>query len=120
MATTLYLDTAKLGKMSPRAQTANIASTKLAGEVGCSVRFEDLLHRGFRAWKASLQRRFSGLAGWQGLSGLKSSLRALTGAQPELPVLLANRTAELMRLSARLLFRKCKRVKWTPSSGHNQ
>src|SRR5713101_1691644 len=110
MTTTLYLDTARLGRMLPQAQAANIAFTNLAGEVGCSVRFEDLLYRGFDAWEASLQQRYGGLSSWQGLSGLKESLRALTGAGPKLPVFLASRTAELMRLSARLLFRKCKRV----------
>jgi len=110
MATTLYLDTARLGKMSPRAQAANMAFTSLAGEVGCSVRFDELLYRGFSAWDACLQKRFRGLSDWRGLFGLKASLRALTGALPGLPVLLANRTAELMRLAARLLFRRCKRV----------
>ncbi len=106
MATTLYLDTARLGRMSPQAQAANIAFTRLAGEVACSVRFEDLLYRGFDAWDAFLQERYLGLSDWHGLSRLKDSLRALTGAPCELPVFLASRTAELMRLSARLLFRK--------------
>ncbi len=110
MATTLYLDTARLGRMSPRAQAANTAFTSLAGAVGCSVRFEDLLYGGFQAWEPSLRRRYNGLSSWQGLSALKESLRALSGAGLELPVFLASRTAELMRLSARLLFRKCKRV----------
>src|SRR5262245_61044559 len=100
MATTLYLDTARLGRMSPRAQAANLALTRLAGKVGGSVRFDDLLYQGFHAWNASLQRRYHGLSDWRGLSRLKASLRAPTGALPELPVLLANRTAELMRLAA--------------------
>lgn len=67
MATTLYLDTARLGRMSPRAQAADMAFTRLAGEVGCSARFDDLLYRGFRAWDASLQSRFRGLSDWRGI-----------------------------------------------------
>jgi hypothetical protein len=110
MAKTLYLDTARMGRMSPRAQRASAALTKLAGEVGCSVRFEDLLYRGYDNWKVSLQRRYTGLSDWQGLSCLKDSVRALTGAPSNLPVLLANRSAELMRLAAKVLFRKCRKV----------
>jgi hypothetical protein len=110
MATTLYLDTARLGRMSPRAQAASAALLKLATDVGCSVQFEDLLYRGFQAWDPALQQSYRGLSNWQGLYALKDSLQALTGAQPKLPVFLANRTAELMRLAARLLFRRCKRV----------
>ncbi len=110
MARTLYLDTARLGKMLPQAQAASIAYTKLAGELGCSVRFEDLLYGGFQAWEPSLRRRYNGLSAWRGLSALRNSLRALTRAGKELPVFLASRSAELMRLSARLLFRKCRKV----------
>ena len=110
MATTLYLDTARLGRMSTRAQAASSTFSNLAGELGCSVQFEDLLYGGFQEWEPSLQQRFSGLSDWKGLSGLKQSLRALTCTRREFPVFLASRTAELMRLAARLLFRKCKNV----------
>jgi selenocysteine lyase/cysteine desulfurase len=110
MARTLYLDTARLGRMLPQAQAASISYMSLAGEIGCSVRFEDLLYEGFQAWDHSLRRHYNGLSAWQGLSTLKDSLRALTGAGRHLPVFLASRSAELMRLSARLLFRKCRKV----------
>src|SRR5262249_28384801 len=99
-----------LGRMAPEAQEASIAYTTLAGELGCSVRFEDLLYGGFQAWQSSLRRRYIGLSAWQGLRELKESLRALTGAGPELPVFLSSRTAEVMRLAARLLFRKRRKV----------
>ena len=39
-----------------------------------------------------------------------STLRALTGTEPETEVFLAQRSAQLMRLAARALFRRCKRV----------
>jgi hypothetical protein len=50
------------------------------------------------------------LAGWRGVGALKASLQALAGGQPGLPVLLAARSAALMRLAARLLFHPCRRV----------
>jgi hypothetical protein len=110
METNLYLDTARLGRMSPRAQASSVAYAALVGEVGCSVQFENLLYRGFNTWDSSFQKRYRGLSDWQGLSELKESLRAIAGAKPDAPIFLASRTTELMRLSARLLFRTCRKV----------
>ena len=57
-----------------------------------------------------MQARYPGLSGWRGIGGLKESLRLLAGSLPDLPVLLANRSAQLMKLAGRLLFQSCRNV----------
>ncbi|MBX9625664.1 MAG: hypothetical protein K2X82_17820 [Gemmataceae bacterium] len=110
MTDSLYLDTARLGLMSPGARRASHDLARLAGAEGGSPRFDRLLRHGAGAWPADLRRRYPGLAGWQGVGRLKESLRTLAGSPPDLPVLLANRSAELVRLAARLLFLRSRTV----------
>jgi selenocysteine lyase/cysteine desulfurase len=106
MTTALYLDTARLGRMTPRAQQALCAFGRLCGKEGGSAGFEDLLRHGSDAWRA----RYPGLRDWTGVAGLQRSLLALTNLPPGTSVLLAHRSAQLMRLAARVLFRRCTRV----------
>jgi selenocysteine lyase/cysteine desulfurase len=108
--TLLYLDTARLGRMAPRAQLAHLDFARLAGDEGGSLVFERFLREGVGAWSAAATARYPGLACWRGVGPLKESLRLLAGGQPELPVLLASRSAELMRFAARLLCRSCGNV----------
>ena len=111
MPTRLYLDTARLGLASSSAQRAHRDFARLAGEEGLALYSSRLLWYGFNAWPASLQSRYSGLRHWNGVHDLKDSLRGLAGlGSDEQPVLLASRTAQLMRLAARLLFSQCRRV----------
>lgn len=106
----LYLDTARLGQMSPRARRAMCAFTRLVAEEPCSSRFDDFLERGFTAWPRPLQERYEALSDWEGIAGLKQSLRRRAEQGEEFPVFLANRSSQLMRLAARLLFQRCRRV----------
>ncbi len=108
--TQLYLDTARLGRMSSRAEQAQLDFTRMAGEQGASLFFERFLQDGSDSWPASVRSRFPGLTGWQGVTALKESLRTLAGSDPALPVLTANRSAQLMKFAARLLFRRCGNV----------
>ena len=45
----LYLDTARLGRMSPRAQRAQFDFVRLAVEEGCTLYWERFLRHGFAA-----------------------------------------------------------------------
>lgn len=110
MTDSLYLDTARLGLMSPGARRALCDHARLGGDEGGSSRFDRFLRHGTEAWPAHLRSRYPGLAGWRGVGALKQSLRTLVGSPPDLPVLLANRSAELMRLAARLLFLRSRTV----------
>jgi hypothetical protein len=106
----LYLDTARLGRMSPGAQEAHRHFIRLAGEEAGSLSFEQFLRWGAQSWPDELRSRYAGLADWQGISALKQSLRRLAGVLPDLPLLLGGRSAQLMKFAARLLFHPCENV----------
>ena len=106
----LYLDTARLGLMSPNAQLAAGDFVRLASEGAFTLYFDRFLSAGAKCWPDGWLTKYSGLARWPGVAGLKASLRAKAGIDADLPVLLASRSAWLMQYSARLLFHKCERV----------
>ena len=106
----LYLDTARLGRMSPGARGAHRDYAELAGTEGCSAYFERFVRYGLAACPAGMRERYPGLAPWRGIAELKQALRVLAGHRPDLPVLLAHRSAQLMKLAAGLLFRPCRNV----------
>lgn len=110
MSGLLYLDTARLGLMIKGAQRAHRDFARLAGEVGCTLYFEQFLRAGNRSLPKSLQRRYPGLESWKGPFALKNSLRRVVSASTNLPLLLANRSAQLMKFAARLLFHPCESV----------
>ena len=107
MPTDLYLDTARFGLMVPAAQRAQVDFARVCGEEGGSAHIDELLRGGSEAWPARMRQRYPGLADWHGTPRLKELLARLAGAPPRTPVLLANRSAALMKLAARALFRRC-------------
>ena len=110
MSRQLYLDTARLGQMSPRARSLHLHFVRLASEEAGSLHFDDFLRHGFESWPPHLRRRYPGLALWQGLSELKARLKNLAGARITSRLLVANRSAELMAFAARRLFERCQNV----------
>jgi hypothetical protein len=106
----LYLDTARLGRMSPTARHAHRDFVEMAGEEGASLHFERFLRSGFDAFPQEAHSRYPGLATWRGMGSFAQSLRTLAGSRPDLPVLVANRSAQLMKFAARLLCHPCRRV----------
>lgn len=108
--TQLYLDTAKLGRMSPSARCAHDDLSRLASDEAGSPFFDRFLRDGAGDWTASLAARYPGLAGWRGVGRLKDQLRKLVGTKVDHPILLASRSAQLMKLAARLFFGPCHNV----------
>lgn len=106
----LYLDTARLGRMSPGAAAANRDFVALAGDEGGGLYFDRFLANGFRECPDSFPTRYPGLANWRGVGGLKADLRLLAGCATDSPLLLASRSTALMRFAARLLFHSCRNV----------
>lgn len=106
----LYLDTARLGKMSPRACNASIDLTRYASEHGCDPEFSKLLRHGFSAWPEHLQCRYPGLAHWNAVHDFKRDLKLLGSAHTGSDVLLASRSASLMSLAGKLFTGTCSRV----------
>ena len=62
MPSTLYLDAARMGQMTPSAQWALHDFVRVAGEVGCTLYFERFFKDGFSAWPAKLSNAISGTA----------------------------------------------------------
>ncbi len=106
----LYLDTARLGRMTPAAKEAQLDFVRLAAEEPSSLYFEQFLRDGFAAWPAVYQRRYRGLATWSGVAGLKQSFQWLANVPRDWPVLLASRSLALVKLATRWMFRVCRHV----------
>lgn len=112
----LYLDTARLGQMSPAAKDAQIDFVRLSAEEPSSLYFEEFLRHGFHAWPSSYQNRFPGLHTWNGVAGLKQSIRHLAGAPNDWQVLLASRSMSVVQLATSCMFRVCRNVLTTDLS----
>jgi hypothetical protein len=110
MTTSLYLDTARLGRMCPDAQAADQDFAQLASEEGCTLYFEHFLRWGYTALPPSLAHRYSGLSHWAGVPAFKNDLKTVVGLPRERMTLIANRSAQLVRLAARLLCLRCQNI----------
>ena len=110
MSRALYLDTARLGLMSPSAQHLQNSFARLAGDPHGLLYFSEFLSHGAQACPADWNLRFPGLANWRGVKGLTQSVRELTGASQTAQVLFASRSATLMHLAATQLADSCQRV----------
>lgn len=104
MASRLYLDTARLGLMRAGVQRFYQDFVRFSGEEGCTLYWEDFLRFGWNSWPDSLKKQYPHLSSWNGVSECKASLRRLVGAASNTPVILANRSSQLMKLAANLLF----------------
>lgn len=110
MLSRLYLDTARLGRMCPEAQAADQDFARFASEEGCSLYFEHFLRSGYTALPRSLARQYSGLSFWAGVRGFKNDLKSALLLPRERHVFIANRSAQLVRLAARLLASRCENI----------
>lgn len=111
----LYLDTARLGQMTPAAKRAQLDFVRLTAEEPSSLYFERFLREGFASWPSAYQRRFPGLDTWSGMMGLASSLRRLLQSTDG-EVVLASRSLALVQMAARSLFRTCRNLLTTDLS----
>lgn len=106
----LYLDTARMGQMTPGAQAAHQDFARLVGSMGASVPVERLLREGYGASRGLLDGLYPGLEPWEGIASFKKSLRQQAGLEDDLPVLVSSRSAVLMQFAARQLWQRCRMV----------
>jgi selenocysteine lyase/cysteine desulfurase len=106
----LYLDTARLGRVSPGAAAALRDFVALAGDEGGGLYFDRFLAGGLTNCPAPFAARYPGLATWHGVGQLKTALRSLADDAADLPTVLASRSASLVRFAARLLFHPCRNI----------
>lgn len=110
LSETLYLDTARLGLMSPTAQRLHNSFARFAGDPHGLLYFRDFLSHGNEGCPSACPTKLLGLDAWRGLSGLTRSIRILTGAPSRAEVLFASRSATLMSLAAQRLASVCQRI----------
>lgn len=110
MATELYLDTARLGRMCPRARRAELDFLKLASQLGSSLYWEEFLTDGWRALPARRRANVPDLACWLGLDEFARELSRFAGASATGHVLLAGQSRTLPTIAAMQLFEQCSSV----------
>lgn len=96
--------------MCPRAGEALYAAGRLAAEEGLSPLFGEFLMHGLAALPGGRRHGFRGLHDWQGVGELRRVLGRVLEARGSPQVLIASRSSTLMRLAARLLVLRCRRV----------
>ena len=108
MARLLYLDTARLGPISPTALRLHTEFVRLAAEQPASLYCEDFIRHGAEA-TPELVHQFPDLALWQGLAEFKrTAATKLIGQHCE--TYLASRSANMMELAACMLKERCRRI----------
>ncbi|WP_145210915.1 hypothetical protein [Planctomycetes bacterium TBK1r] len=105
----IYLDTARLGQACPQASQAQLDFCRLSAE-DPSMYCEQFFRDGTVDWSEDKRLVFPSLAHWHGLRTFKTQIARRFGVSSPEFVLLANRSAQLVRLAARLMFRKCRNV----------
>lgn len=104
----LYLDTARLGQISPSAKRALNGALKFNKAYGASAYFDDFLFGGAGTLKDA--HEFDGLNCWQGIDRFKDEIRRRLFVGDQGEIVFANRTASLMSLAAKMLFARCRNV----------
>ena len=105
----LFMDTARMGPACPSASQALCEFARLAAEDPSLYSLAFLRH-GADVWPESVRVSYPELARWQGVSNLRRMFaESFLVADPQ-QVFLANRTAQLVRLAARVMFRQCRHV----------
>ena len=102
----LYLDTARLGLMTPSAQSAIWDFTRFSGEVGSILYGERLLIDGFSSWPDSFRNSYLGLQHWPGLGPFHSGVKNRFGLKCSVECVVASRTRSLARFAIGALSRK--------------
>lgn len=69
-----------------------------------------LLREGIDAWPQAVKDRYPGFSSWAGIEALQLGVAQHFGSPSAKEVLLASRSAVLLRLAARLMFRLCRNV----------
>ena len=104
----LYLDTARLGQISPSAKRALNGALEFNQAFGASAYFDDFLFGGAQALSAADE--FDGLSSWDGIDRFKARIKCHLFGSDNGDVVFASRTASLMSLAAKMLFSRCRNV----------
>jgi selenocysteine lyase/cysteine desulfurase len=101
----VYLDTARLGRISPGALAIQTDYLRFSAKYGSSSALQHLLLRGGAEWAPQLRQAFPALSSWQGVEALQKRICRVAGADKKSRVMLAGRSQSLMELASYLLLR---------------
>lgn len=104
-----YLDTARMGQACPAALQVQCESARLAAD-DPSLYSLPFLKDGATVWPDDVQQEFPALRQWQGTRHLKQRFATAWGVPDPNRVFLANQTARLLRIAARVMFRQSTHV----------
>lgn len=110
MAIVHYLDSARLGLMTPTARDRHKQLADFATSNAASTTMDQLLIDGGSSWSRDLQDAFPALACFPGIEGFRTRLKRELICDDAQSVLLASTSATHIRLAASLLFTPCDRV----------
>jgi hypothetical protein len=110
MHSELYLDTARLGRMSPGARSAEQDFCWLASQLGSSLYLERFLSNGFQALPARISSRLDGLRCWTGMSGFRRKFSAFVRQPRGLPAYFFGQSSASIRFVAQCLFSQSQAV----------
>ena len=105
----LYLDTARLGQACPEALQAQHDFNRLSAD-DPSMYSETFFRDGTRDWPDTRLNEYPAFESWEGIEPFKTQIARHFTDEESYNVFLANRSAQLVRVAARLLFRKCRNV----------
>ena len=105
----LYLDTARLGQACPSAFQAQLDFSRLSVD-DPSMYSASFLREGAHAWPKSRIADYPGFSPWAGVEEFQARIAEHFHAPSAKQVFLASRSAVLLRLAARLMFRLCRNV----------
>ena len=108
MSQVLYLDTARLGKISTSAKRALNAALEFNKVYGASAYFDAFLYGGSSVLKDPCE--FGDLSNWRGIDQFKQEIKHKFFGGDDGGVVFANRTASLMSLASKMLFARCRNV----------
>ena len=104
----LYLDTARLGLVSPSAKQTLIAALEFNQAFGAGAYFDKLLNLG--AGSVPRASEFDGLEHWSGIESFSDGIKETFFGANQGDLVFASKTSSLMSLAAKLLFGRCSRV----------
>ncbi|QDV42486.1 Aminotransferase class-V [Stieleria neptunia] len=105
-----YLDSARLGLMSPSASRRHGELARFATTAAASPLMDTLLQDGGEAWPETVQREFPELSSYPGIPGFRRRLLETLGCEDWQRLVLGTSSNSLIRIASQLLFGPCERV----------
>ena len=104
----LYLDTARLGQVSPSAKRAITGALEFNQALGASAYFDEVLFAGSDSLKIASQ--FDGMSLWPGIERFSEEIKETIFGTNVGDVVFASRTGSLMALASKMMFARCSNV----------